>query len=303
MLPNNALKSIAGSRLQRANTGGLLAAGITVVLWASAFAGIRAGLEGYSPYCLALLRYLIASATLGIYALATGMPLLPDRRDLPGIALTGFLGFSVYNVALNAGEVSISAGAASFIVASAPVFMVVLAFALYNERLSRWGWIGIALCFFGVTLISLASDGGLRIDIRALLVLLAALVQAGYSIGQRPYLKKYGAIRYTTYAMWAGTLFLLVFLPDLFHQIGNAAPRATLAVLYMGLLPGAVGYVAWSFVLSRVPASVAGSFLYLIPAFAVLIAWIWLGELPAVLSILGGLVVVVGVVIVNTRGR
>src|SRR5262245_55288201 len=78
---------------------------ITIVLWASAFAGIRVGLESYSPTSLALLRYLVASLVLLIIAIIRRRP-LPQLRDIPAIALLGFLGFSAYNVALNMGEIA-----------------------------------------------------------------------------------------------------------------------------------------------------------------------------------------------------
>ena len=77
----------------------------------------------------------------------------------------------------------------------------------------------------------------------------------------------------------------------------------TLAGVYLGIFPGAIGYVLWSFALSRIPASKLGSFLYLVPALAIGIAWLWLGELPTELSMAGGLVVLVGVIIVNRLGR
>src|SRR5688500_12644360 len=87
---------------------------ITIVFWASAFAGIRVGLESFSPTSLALLRYLVASLVLLIIAIIRRRP-LPQLRDMPAIALLGFLGFSAYNVALNIGEIAVSAGVASFI--------------------------------------------------------------------------------------------------------------------------------------------------------------------------------------------
>lgn len=281
----------------------LLAAGATVIFWASAFAGIRVGLQSYSPESLALLRYLVASFALLIYALVTRMPLLPELRDVPGIAALGFLGLSVYNVALNAGEVGISAGSASFIIASAPIWMAVGATLFLGERLNPWGWGGIALSFTGVAIISLSSGDRFSLDPRVLLVLLAALVQASYSVGQKSFLKKYGALRFIAYAVWAGTAFLLVFLPRLMNELQTAASESTLAVAYMGLVPGVLAYASWSFVLSRIPASVAGSFLYFVPVFATLIAWFWLGEVPPVMAVLGGGFIVAGVVTVSTRGR
>lgn len=77
----------------------------------------------------------------------------------------------------------------------------------------------------------------------------------------------------------------------------------TLATIYLGIFPGALGYVSWAYVLSRLPASTAASFLYLVPVVAIGIAWIWLGELPTFLVVVGGAFVLAGVILVNTRGR
>jgi drug/metabolite transporter (DMT)-like permease len=85
--------------------------------------------------------------------------------------------------------------------------------------------------------------------------------------------------------------------------VGKAPINATLAVIYLGVFPAALGYVTWTYVLSRFPASNAVSFLYLNPALAILVAWIWLGEIPTTLSLMGGVLAILGVVLVNTKGR
>jgi drug/metabolite transporter (DMT)-like permease len=280
----------------------ILAVGFTVTLWASAFAGIRAGLHSYSPESVALLRYLVASAALGIYALITKMP-LPARKDVPGIAITGFLGFAFYNVALNAGEQQIVAGTASLIVATAPIFVALMARFFFHEHLKAISWIGILISFVGVGVISIQSQSGFQLSFAALIVLAAALAQSIYTVAQKPFLKKYSPLQFTAYAIWIGTIFLLVFSPGLFAQLQTATLESTLAVVYMGIFPGAIGYACWSYVLSRLPAGRAGSFLYLTPAIAVLIAWVWLGELPAVSALLGGAFILAGVIIVNLIGR
>jgi drug/metabolite transporter (DMT)-like permease len=69
----------------------------------------------------------------------------------------------------------------------------------------------------------------------------------------------------------------------------------------MGLFPGVVAYIAWSYVLSRIPASQAGSYLALIPVVALFLAWLWLGEIPTLSALLGGAVVLAGVMLVNRR--
>ena len=280
----------------------LVAAGITVVAWASAFAGIRVGLEGYSPAHLALLRYLVASVVLLIYAVATRMP-LPRGRDVPGLAALGLVGITVYNVALGYGEISVPAATASFMIASAPMWMALLARLFFGERLRGWGWVGIAVSFGGVTAIALGKQGSLQFDSLALVVLAAALAQSIYSLGQKPFLSRYSALQCTAYAIWAGTLFLLPFGGGLPGELQAAPLRMTAAIVYLGIVPGALGYVMWAYVLARVTAARAGSFLYMVPPFALLIAWVWLHEVPTFVSILGGLLVLAGVILVNTLGK
>jgi len=109
---------------------------------ASAFPGISAGLEGYSPGHLALLRFLMASFALAIYAVFSGIR-LPAARDLLAVALVGFLAFSAYNVLLGYGQTSVPAGTASLLIASIPAFTALWAVAFLQEQLGARGWAGI----------------------------------------------------------------------------------------------------------------------------------------------------------------
>jgi drug/metabolite transporter (DMT)-like permease len=274
----------------------------TLVLWASAFAGIRAALEAYPPGELAFLRFVVASLVMGIYV-AIARPPLPARRDIPAFLVLGFLGVTTYHLCLNYGEQTVTAGAASLLVASNPVFVALLAGPVLGERLRPWGWAGIGVAFAGVAVVALGEGGGVRFDPRAFVILLAALAGALYFVYQKPYLVRYGPLPFTAYAIWAGTLFLAVYLPGTLRILPHASIDATLAVVYMGIFPGAAAYVTYTYALSRAPAPLVSSFLYLLPVLAIFIAWVWRHEVPGLLSLVGGAVAVGGVVIVNTRGR
>ena len=274
---------------------------VALLLWASAFAGIRAGLESYGPGQVALLRFGTASLVFLVWATINRMR-PPDTRDLPRIALAGFLGITVYHVALNYGEVTVTAGAASLIISASPIITALLSTVFIGERLSAWGWVGIVVSFAGVALISLGEGGGLAFEPGAALVFVSAIATSVYFIVSKRPLRRYTALEFTSYAIWAGTVPMLIFAPGLITQMAGANPEATWAVIYLGIFPGAVAYVLWSYALSRMPATALSTFLYFQPVNAIIIAWWWLGEIPAPLALAGGLISLAGVAVVNTRG-
>ena len=162
----------------------VLALALAVTLWASGFAGIRAGLHAYAPAHLALLRYFTASMVLAAYARLAHFR-RPALRDIPRLMLAGFLGITFYNLALNYGETKITAGAASLLVASTPIWTALLAIALLRERLSFMGWMGVVVSFAGVGLIANGDGGGIQLPPEAVLVLAAAMAWAADIVLQK----------------------------------------------------------------------------------------------------------------------
>ena len=289
-------------QVRRIESRVLVALIVTVLTWGSAFSAIRVSLHAFDPGPLALLRLIFASATLVLYGLIVRMR-LPALRDLPMIFLLGFVGYGFYYSALNYGEVTVISGVASLLIATTPIFAALLAMIFLHEKLRITGWIGVVIAFAGVALIVAGQQKGLGVSRDALFILVAAMSAAVYFVMQRPLLRRYTSLELTAYAMCAGMLMTLVFLPGLIRQARHVPPKMWGVAAYLGVFPAALGYVLWNYAMSRLPVSRVSSFLYLVPVVGMSIGWSILGEVPTRLSMLGAPVAVLGVYLVNARKR
>ena len=278
----------------------------SVLIWGSSFAAIRVGLQGgYDAGQNVLVRFLIASALFLIYALWPGTKFrMPRKGDILRILVLGWIGISIYHIFVTFGMETISAGTAGMLVGSGPIFTALIAAFVLKERLTGLGWVGLGIGFIGILFIAFGSAGAsLTLTNGALLVLVAAFASALFFVFQKPLLTHYSAIELTAYFTWAGTLPFLIFSPGLFTAIQSATLEAHLATLYVGVFPAAIAYVTWATALSLANASSVSSLIYLEPAVAIVVAWMWLHELPTPLSLIGGVIAIAGVMIVNVMGR
>lgn len=293
-----------GSSPHRSSTGSLtvLAIVATVILWASAFVAIRAALASYSPSHLAVFRFAIASVVLGALIFRGGMS-LPSRGELPRIIAIGAIGITGYNLALNFGEQRVTAASASFIVNTVPIITALFALVAGLDKLSAKGWLGSLVSLAGVCLVAIGEEGGLTLSMGTALVLLAALCQSAFFVLQKPLLTKYGSVRVMSWAIWIGMLLLLPLGRGLVDTIRTVPFEGTLSVVYLGVFPGALGYVTWAYALKHLPVARACTFLFAVPPTTMLIGWCWLGEIPGWLAISGGVLALSGVAIVNASPR
>jgi drug/metabolite transporter (DMT)-like permease len=276
----------------------VLAAGGTVVLWASAFPAISVSVAALGPVGLSVARLIVASVALAIVAPAMGVR-RPQRADLVLIGACGLSGMTVYQLLLNVGERTVPAGTASLLIATAPIYSTLLATAMFGERLSARRRTGSAIAVTGSALIAVSH--GLSFGASALVVLAAAVAQGTYHTATKPLLGRYTAFEVTVYAMWSGTFFILPWSWYLLRALPHAGGEAIGSAVFLGVAPSALGFVLWGYAVARMEVGRATTALYLVPAVALLIAFVWLGQRPGPWELIGGAVALAGVVVANTK--
>lgn len=285
----------------------LLALLTTVVLWASAFVGIRALGENFSPGALSLGRLLVGAIALGVIAWPRHEP-LPKGRPLGLIIIYGIFWFGAYNVALNAGERHLDAGTSALIINIGPILIALLAGVFLKEGFPRPLLIGTTVAFSGVALIALSTDKDSTAVQTAsttgvILCLLAAVFYALGVLTQKPALRYVSAIQSVWLACIVGAVVCLPFAPTLINQLQEAPAKDILILVYLGVFPTAIGFSTFSYALKRLDAGKVAATTYLVPVVATLISWVWLDETPAALAFVGGAMCLLGVAITRVRRR
>lgn len=284
------------------------AVAVTVLLWASAFIGVRAAGHDYAPGALALGRQVAGS--LGLTAIVAvrwwrsgARPVLPRGRALAAVLAWGVGWFSLYNLALNAAEQHLDAGTTALLVNVAPVLVAVLAGVLLGEGFPRRLLLGMAAAFAGVAIIAAATSSGERDALGVALGLAAAALYAGAATSQKRLLARVDALTMTWVGCLAGTVALVPFAPTLAAQGASAPASSTWAVVLLGLGPTAVAFTTWGYALTRLSAGRAAATTYLVPPIVVLLSWLVLSEVPAPVVFAGGALCLAGVAVATLPRR
>jgi drug/metabolite transporter (DMT)-like permease len=273
----------------------LIAGLVTVTAWGSAFVAIRAAGDTFSPGALALGRLLISIAVLGAIALPR-RERLPHRRDLLAIAVYGVLWLGVYSVALNAGERRVDAGTAAMLINTGPILIALLAGIVLREGFPPRLFAGCAVAFAGTATIAFATtESGSSAGVGIVLCVIAAVAYAAAVVVQKPVLARVSAFQVTWLGCVAATVACLPFAPSLAGEAAKADAAAIAWMIYLGLVPTALGFATWTFALRRTSAGRMASITYLIPLVAILLGWGLLGETPPWLAAVGGALCLAGV--------
>lgn len=272
----------------------------TIIAWASSFPAITAGLTGFGPLEMAALRFALAGIPAALFLIVMRAP-LPTGSDIWRLLTGGIVFIALYAILLNLGQRIVPAGAASFIINTNPIMTAGLAMLILGERFSLAAWLGTLLAFAGIGVIALGNGLNLDIGISVLLILGAAFCNAISTVVQKPLFARHKPLSVAAWNMAIGGLALLPFLPGALTQAQTAPAQALWSVAWLAVVSSLVAYGTWAVTLSRLPAARAANFQYCVPPAAMLISFLWLGEVPTALGILGGLMALGGVVIVNLK--
>ncbi len=281
---------------------------IAIVVWAMAFPLIRIGLDGGLSFInLTILRFLIVCISfIIILLLKKELFSKLQKQDIIPIFLLGFFGVTIYHFGLNYGEQYISPAAASLIIATIPVFILILAIVFLKEKINIIQLSGILLALTGVIVISILGQENTTIDIKyffaAFAVLIAAIMGAFYTIAGKKLLTRYNALSLTVYAMLLGSLGLIPFISSsFFEEISQISLDVWCSMIFLGVFSTVVGYVIWYKALEIKAASEISAYLYAIPVLSTIISYFMFNEGITYMFIFGGILVILGLVLVNKK--
>lgn len=277
------------------------AAAIAALLFGASVVAVRIAVRDVPPLTLAFLRF-----GQGTMLLAAGLALFRRdlfhvaRRDLPYLALLGVIFYTIFPVSFNAGLQYLPASQASLLLATTPLWTLLLARAVTRERLATRQIVGVIVSISGVAIVMTDRGLGQVSVIGVLLLITTALSGAIYNVLAKRALAKYNGVTVTFYAMLAGSLLLM---PSLVGSHLNLLSRETLAlVAFLGVLGGAVAFTLWTVALRRLSPTEVAVYINLNPIAASLLAAAMLGERLTPAFVVGFVAVAAGVLIVNWTG-
>jgi drug/metabolite transporter (DMT)-like permease len=285
---------------------------ITVILWGGNFSAIKELLTTLDPLDVVFVRAAGALGFFVLYLALTGRPIIAmEPRDVLRLVLLGVVGITVMNLAMTFGQRLVPAALASLIVTSNPVFTVVVAAALGQERITRRTVAGIALAFIGFLIVLMYGTGsGTSFDTGQLrgvgLIVIAPMSWAIYTVLSKPMLARYPSFHVAAYTAIAGAVgFMAIpFLHDgTISRIGNLDQRGWFAAFFAAILAYALAYFLWYKGLEVLSPSKTAVYIYLVPVFGVLSARLVLKEPITIFLVLGGATILAGVVVTNTARR
>jgi drug/metabolite transporter (DMT)-like permease len=265
----------------------------------------RAAVGHLSPLPLLLIRLSAASLVLLPWAWPVFRQL--RRRSAGRLVAAGLLGLVGYNLPVTVGLRYLPASTAGLLLATEPVWVLVLGRLFLGERGGIRAWLGSAAALAGVAVLAgpgavSGVGGGHRALAGTGLVLVATLSFAAYTIVLRPLSQEFGAVPATAAATVVGSVPYLAAAGTLPGAgLAHLGPAVWAELAFLALGCTAAGLLLWSVAVMAGNITRVSMLLYLEPVVSVLGAWVFLGERVTLVMIGGGLLIMAGVAIASIR--
>ena len=297
----------AGVDSDRSTDIGLLS---LALIWGINFSVIKVGLAELHPLGFNALRFpLAALVLLLLLRLRPGDHPPIRRKDWPHLVGLGLLGNVVYQLFFIFGIDATLAGNAAILLATTPVWTTIFSALVGHERPPAGVWLGVAGTVAGMVLVVLGGERSVSVGADTLtgdlMMVGSSVVWSIYTVGGRNLTRRYGSVRVTAWTLWVGTLVLVPMgAPFL---LGTPLTEVSLlawgSVVYAGVLAIGLAYALWYRGVRRLGSSRTAVYSNLVPVVALVVAWIWLGERPTFLQLLGAAAVVGGLTVARTARR
>lgn len=263
----------------------------------------KVALQHFEPFTLAITRFVIASVAMFAIVKFSGRLRPIERVDWGKFIWLGLLAVPLNQLLFLYGLKFTTPGRSALYYGATPAFVFMLAIWYLKERVTIAKVAGIAISFLGVALILRAGRFDADILFGDILVILAVIAWAGYTIFGKPLIAKYGPMTTTTYALLIGTALYLPFGLIYAVKFDYAAVPVTgwLSLLYIAILTSVIAYSIWFWALGKMEASKLSIFQNLQPIIATVLSVLFFGEALGWEFYVGGAMVIAGV-IVTQRG-
>lgn len=274
------------------------------LLWSASFVAGKIGVSECPPLILLTVRFLVAGILILGFAAIRGGKWNLSRRDILVYALIGIANNALYLGLGYLGLKTISAGLNALIVSANPVFVAILAAAFLNEQITWQKIVGLLLGVAGVALIvahrmSVGTDSpiGIAFSVGALVSIVAGTIL--FKV-----LEPKGSLLVGNGIQNMSGGFALMPFALMFSNFSEVVPtgRLVLALGYLIVFGSIIAFALWFHLLTKIGATAASSYHFLMPPLGMLFGWMILGEHLAAFDLLGIIPVALGIYLV-TRAK
>lgn len=276
-----------------------------ITLWGASFVATKSLLDSISPLGIIYIRLIFGIFTALFIAFFRKHNFTLQKKDLKGIFILAIISTTHLWIQVTGMQYT-SASNTGWIIGIVPVIMAIMGFLIYNERMTSIQLVGAVIAFSG--LLVLISKGDIKSinfisNYGDLLVLGSAFTWSIYSFYGRKVTLNYPPSLTILY-LFLTMLILLTPVTISTEFINSLSVLSSInwsLLIFLGVLCSGLAYVLWAEAMSELPANRVGAFLYLEPFVTVFTAWIFLGENITLLMMGSGIVIIIGVIIVNRK--